>query len=176
MYVRIIQSSVTTKLPIREISLLVATTLQTFHLLTSKETPLASLQVLLCDTCVIHSIEFLHSIAQVLEYASHDTVAARVNLYTNLLLCVTHISNLIGINLTILQRDTLCHLLHIGAGQGLIKRYLINLLLLQRGVCQLTSYVAIVCKEQQTERVLIQTSYGIDTTRRCRERRRYIWY
>ena len=86
-----------------------------------------------------------------LEDTTHDTVAARVNLQTYLLLALANICHLINEDLAILECKALGHLLHIGTCEGLVECHLIDLLLLERGVCQLTCNVTIVGKEQQSE-------------------------
>ena len=112
-------------------ALLVATALQAINLVVSEETPSATLEILLCDTSVIYAVELLYGVTQVLEDTTHDTVTARVDLDAYLLLVLAYVSNLVGIDVAILQCETLGDLLHIGACEGLVESYLVNLILLQ---------------------------------------------
>ena len=142
--------------------LLVTTSLETCHLVRSEETPSTTLQVFLCKTCVVDAIELCNLVTEVLEHTANDTVAARVNLYANRLLIVLDIRNLIEEDIAILESDTLSKLLEISACESLILSNLVNLLLTQRWVSQLTSNIAIVSEEQQAQRVLIEATYRID--------------
>ena len=49
-----------TKIVLQTISLLVAAALEAIHLLTSEETPLTTLEVLLCNTCIVYAVELLY--------------------------------------------------------------------------------------------------------------------
>ncbi len=63
--------------------LLVLTSLKTHNLIFGEEAPSTTLEVLLCKTSIVYTVEFLHRVAEVLEHTTHYTVAARVNLNTH---------------------------------------------------------------------------------------------
>ena len=100
-----------------------------------------------------------------LENTAHNTVATRMDLNTDLLLAFAYIADLIGLNKAIFESDTLNDLLHIGFGKCLIQSYLIDLSFLIRRVGQSLCQIAIVGKQQHSQRVLIQSTYGIDALR-----------
>jgi hypothetical protein len=56
--------------------LLVLTSLEAHYLVTSKETPSTTLEILLCESCVVYTIKLLNGVAEVLEHTTHDTVTA----------------------------------------------------------------------------------------------------
>ena len=98
-----------------------------------------------------------------LENTTNNTVTTRVNLDTNLLLTLVHVANLVGLNKAVFECNTLNDLLHISLGKRLIQSHLIDLALLVRGVGQRLGQIAVVGQKQHTQRVLIQTTYGVDT-------------
>ena len=86
-----------------------------------------------------------------------------MNLDTNLLLTLVHVANLVGLNKAIFECNTLDNLLHISLGKRLIQSHLIDLALLVRGVGQRLGQITVVGQKQHAQRVLIQTTYGVDT-------------
>lgn len=54
------------------------------HLLRGEETPLAAFEILLGQAGKVDAVEFRDAVAEVLEYAAHDTVAARVDFDSDL--------------------------------------------------------------------------------------------
>ena len=54
--------------------------LEIVHFLLCEVAPASAGQVLLCESCEVHSVEFHYMVAERLEYAAHDAVAARVKI------------------------------------------------------------------------------------------------
>ena len=96
------------------------------------------------------------------EHAADDAVASRMNLYADRLFVIFQIGNLVKKRIAVLQRYTLCQSVEIGTGERLIERNLVDFLLLVRWVRQLAGNVAVVCKQQQPERVFVQPSDRVD--------------
>ena len=89
-----------------------------------------------------------------------------MNLYTYLLLihCIG-ILHLIGLNLSIFERDTIAYLLKVVSGDVLVKIDMVNLLLQELGMSELAGHVTIVGEEQYSCSVTVETSHRIDTLR-----------
>ena len=84
-------------------------------------------------------------------------------LYAHGLLILRGVGHLVSEDVAIVESDTLGEGVHIGTCERLVEGNLIYLLLTIRGVCQLTCDVAIVGYEKEAQRVLIETSYGVNT-------------
>ena len=68
---------------------------------------------------------------------------------------------------TILQRDTICNLLQICCCCVVVEIYMVNLLLEELRVSELTCQVAIVGEEKNTCCVAVETAYRIDSFAAC---------
>jgi len=131
-------------------------------------TPAATWQVLLGESCEINAVELHDTIAEVLEDTTHDTVLARVDLDTNLVLVLfVGISNGISMDGTIVKFDACCNASEIGLGHILVKPYVIDLLLDVLGMGEFRSEVTIVGEEQHTSGVAVETTNRIDTLAAC---------
>src|SRR3712207_721221 len=95
---------------------------QYFYFFLSKESPIASAQVLLCQTGELNTVKTHYTIAKALENTAHNAVLSTVNLNAYLTFIV-----LIGIlyrvcmDFTILQLYAFSYLLQVSLCHGLIK-------------------------------------------------------
>ncbi len=146
------------------LNLFKSTHTQHLHFLLGEETPIATAQVLLCQTGELHTVELNHTVAQMLEDAAHDTVLTAVNLNTHLtLIGVGSIFDSICMHLAISQFHTRSDLLDIMGGDVLIEEHVVHLLLQELGMREFAGQVAIVGEQQDTCSVAVETPYGIDT-------------
>ena len=100
------------------------------HFLLGEETPVTPLDTLLGEARKHHAVEFAHLIAKAFEDAAHDAVLARVNLNAHLFaVCVGSVTDSIGLDVAIFERDAFSNLLHVGSSQVLVKEDMVNLLL-----------------------------------------------
>ena len=98
-----------------------------------------------------------------LEDTTDDTIASRVDLDPYLAkVLLIDVADSIRMDLSILELYPLSDTLHIFDGDGLIKPDLIDLLLHEGGVSQLTREVAIIGDEDDPRGISVQTTYGID--------------
>ena len=74
-----------------------------------------------------------------------------------------------GISLyhTVLQLYSFSYLLHVVECHVLVEIYVIYLFLKESWVCELRSQVSVICQEQYSGGVAVQTANGIDSFRTC---------
>ena len=67
------------------------------------------------------------------------------------------------LDLAIIQSDTITNLLQVVSSDVLVEMYMINLLLQELRMCQLTCQITIVGEKEDTCGVAVETAYWIDT-------------
>ena len=105
-------------------------------------------------------------IAEAFEDTAHDTVLARMNLDAYLLLVGRRsIFDSVSLDFTIIEGDTVSNLLHIVSCHVLVEKYVVNLLLQELRVSELTCEVTIVSEKEYAGSVAVETSYRVDALR-----------
>ena len=108
------------------------------HFLLGEETPVATTEVLLGKTSELYAVELGYVIAKALEDTAHDTVLARVNLNTYLLLVGWRsILDSISLDITVIEGDTVKNLTHVVSSNRLVEVNMIYLLLQELRVSEL---------------------------------------
>ena len=146
--------------------LLVGSHTQAVDLLFGEVAPVTAADILLGESGKLYTVKFGDLVAQTLEDAAHDAVLARVNLDAYLFLIgIAGILDGIGLDVTILQRDAFSYLLHVVSRYSLIEMHMIDFLFQELRMRQLRCQVSVICQEQHTRSVTVQTAHRIDAFR-----------
>ena len=135
-----------------------------FHFLLGQITPVATTQVLLCQSGKLYAVEFDHSVSEMLEYAADDAVLAAVYLYAHLTLVgIVGIFDCIGMDLSVFQLYSVRNLLQVVGCNVLVEEDVVHFLLEILRMGQLAGQIAVVCKQEYAGSVAVESSYWVDT-------------
>ena len=93
--------------------------LQANYFLLAQEAPLAAGQVLLGEAGVLHAVQGNHFVAEVLENAAHDAVAANVHFNAHEVRIARYYGHVVYLRFAIFQLHAFGNLAQVVFGQGL---------------------------------------------------------
>ncbi len=102
-------------------------------------------------------------VAERLEDAAHDAVAARVDLDAGLVAVgLGGIADGVGVDGAVLELDAVGDALHVILADIAVAPHVIDFFLHEFGVCELRGEVAVVGEQEHTGGVAVKATYGVD--------------
>lgn len=123
----------------------------------------ATAKVFLGKASEASAVEFFDLVAEMLEDATNDTVAAGMQSHANnRAVLSTLVLNIIDGDGAILKHNAFHHLFHIGLGNRAVALDLIYFVDIRRRVSETLSHLAIVGEKQKTSSVFVQSADRIN--------------
>ena len=132
------------------------------HLFLGEIAPAAAGKVFLGEACEIDAVELRDAVAEVLEDAAHDAVAARVDFDAGLVAVVADIADGVGVDLSVVELDSVGDALHVFLGDVFVGPDVIDFLLHEFRMGELRCEVAVIGQKEHAGGVAVEAAYGVD--------------